>query len=308
MNTKYSIKVECSPAYELLVSFYVYSYHRNIKWTDLGTAWKEETRRRLPAAYARQLEDERWEVLHRMVLLISQCPHKQSVEGFLAWLEQLPPGEIYERLVPWVRSIPLDLGDIRDRSLYLLSEWNQHYFRHLPAELLSRLEQEAVRTTALVQEQQPIDLVEQLTDGMRIEPVAELRQVILIPQYHCAPSTILDFFRGMATCLYPISPEPLHDPVGELLPLAQCLADEKRLRILHFLAEKPRTLIEIHQQVGLAKSTVHHHITSLRRAGMIRSHYVGDTTPAYYSLREQFVETVYAGLRRLVNRQVSTGE
>jgi DNA-binding transcriptional ArsR family regulator len=300
MKNIYSIKIEYSPAYELVVSFYTYINHKNLKSPHLGSEWLTETKRKLPPAFALELKDERWEVLHRTVLLISQCPHKETAEAFLQWLEQLPAGELYERLAPWVSSIPLNLGEIRDRSIYLLSQWNEHYFRDVDPLVLQKLQKDAVLRAEQAKSHPPVDLIEEVTNGMRIEPTEQLRQVILVPQYHCRPATVLDFFRGIATCLYPIQVATEEDETSHLLALAQCLADEKRLRILRYIAEKPRTLGEIHRQVELAKSTVHHHITALRRAGMIRSHYVDHTTPAYYSLRESFVELLDARLRHFL--------
>ncbi len=296
MIKQYSIKIEYSPAYELVLSLYAYIHFHEMKFILLGKEWREETAGTLPPRFASELEDERWEVLHRMVLLIAQCPEKHTVEDFLQWLSQLPAGEIYERLAPWVSSIPLNLGEIRDRSLYLLSEWNQHYFARVDADILRGLERDAERLVRLADTVSPIDLAEEATNGLRIEPTENLKQVILIPQYHCRPGTILDFFQGIATCLYPVMEIGENETISRLLPVTQCLSDEKRLQILRYLSEKPRTLSEIQQHVKLAKSTVHHHVSSLRRAGMIRSHYIDSSAPAYYSLRHQFVDRLHADL------------
>ncbi|MFY0543602.1 ArsR/SmtB family transcription factor [Brevibacillus sp. H7] len=302
MNNQYSMTIEYSPAYELVLSLYAYIHQRDRKNIRLGNDWRKETVRKLPAGFAAELEDERWEVMHRIVLLIAQSTEKDTVEKFLAWLERLPPGEIYERLAPWVSSIPLNLGEVRDRSLYLLSKWHEHYFSRLDADILRRLERDAERLAERAQTVSPIDLVEEATHGLRIEPTENLRQVILAPQYHCSPATILDFYRGIATCLYPSSQEGggEDDSISRLLPVTQCLADEKRLQILRCLAQKPQTLSDIQKQVKLAKSTVHHHLTALRRAGMVRSHYSDSTTAAWYSLREPFVDRLNTELQQFL--------
>lgn len=302
MNNSYSISIEYSPAYELVTSFYTYIYHSNLKNNHLDTDWLEETKQKLPASFATELTDERWEVLHRVVLLISQCPEKATADQFLHWFEKLPAGELYERLAPWVNSIPLNLGEIRDRSLYLLSMWNEHYFQRFDSKLLMYLSEQEHKLTTLAAQLQPIDLIEQVTNGIRIEPTEQLEQVILVPQYHAAPSTILDFFRKKATCLYPAWPVESTEEasINQFLQLSQSLSDEKRLRILLFLSKQARTLNEIQQHVKLAKSTVHHHITTLRRAGMIRSHYIDHTAPAYYSLRESFIDVLHQNLTGLL--------
>lgn len=303
MDKRYTIEIEYSPAYELIVSLYHYIHHRHMKAADLDQKWREQAAATLPPSYAAQLQDERWEVLHRMVLLISQCPQKQSAEGFLGWLEKLPPGEIYERLAPWVDTIPLNLGEIRDRSLYLLGMWHRYYFSQIEPGILQRLQAEAAACAKEALTTDPIDLIETLTNGMRIEPTDQLRTVILAPQFHSTPFTILDFFRGVATCLYPAAMQSRDNMFASIRRMSQCLADEKRLEILHLLAQKQHSLIDLHKQLGLAKSTVHHHITSLRRAGMIRAHYIDHTTPAYYSLRPSFITRFHDELLHMLSQK-----
>ncbi|SMO60158.1 ArsR/SmtB family transcription factor [Melghirimyces algeriensis] len=298
----YSLRIEYSPVYELISSFYAYINKKELKFFSLHNKWREETKSKLPNKYADELENEQWEVLHRTVLLVSQCPDKETVEGFLKWFGQLPAGELYERLVPWVQSIPLNLGEIRDRSFYLLSEWNEYYFQHFDSLILSDLKRDAEHKKEKANEIAPIDLIEQVTNGIQIEPTEHLQHVVLVPQFHCRPTTILDFHKGMATCLYPIKEvSTIQNPNADLLQLTTALADEKRLRIVRFIAKKPRTLTEIHQHIGLAKSTVHHHLMTLRRAGIIRSHCVGSTTVAYYSLREVFIDVLNEKVNRLLS-------
>lgn len=299
MGNVYSIKVEWSSAYECIISLYAYIYEKERKHLQLGSAWKEETTRMLPDSFAAELADERWEVLHRLVLLVAQSPRKASVADFFEWLELIPPGEIYELLAPWVETIPLNLGEIRDRSLSLLKRWNEHYFSKVEPRVLESLEQSARETEELAKTLPAIETIDQVTHGIWIEPMSELKEVVLIPQYHCAPTSVLDFHRGIATCLYPVRDAGrLHtEPLLELLPITQCLADEKRLQILRCLSNGTCTLGELQQQVSLAKSTVHHHVTALRRAGLIRAHYTGSSTIAYYSLRGQFVDRLPVLLR-----------
>jgi DNA-binding transcriptional ArsR family regulator len=305
MNNPYSIRIEWSAAYECIISLYAYIYEKERKHLQLGVSWKEETKQQLPTAFAQELEDERWEVLHRLVLLVAQAPEKKSVADFLGWLEKLPPGEIYELLAPWVETIPLNLGEIRDHSVSLLARWNEHYFSRISPAIVTSLERSAEEMTELAGKMTAIELIDHASNGIWIEPMPDLQEVVLIPQYHCAPTSVLDFYRGLATCLYPVrdagQTEP--QPLLELLPLAQCLADEKRLHILRCLAEKKSTLGELQEQVSLAKSTVHHHVTALRRAGLIRAHYNGSTTIAAYSLRESFVDRLPVLLHSFLHKE-----
>ncbi|MGE8206658.1 ArsR/SmtB family transcription factor [Heyndrickxia sp. NPDC080065] len=289
MNKDYSMTVEYSPAYELIVSLYTFIYNRKLKTIDLKEQWIKETKANIPANFINELEDERWEVLHRIVLLISQCDEKETIDGFLTWFERLSAGEIYERLAPWVDTISTELGMIRDNTVEILHKWNEYYFKNIDPAILPYLKQDAKNKREKVTSYQPIDLIEEATNGIRIEQSESLNRLILIPQFHCYPVTILDYFNGIATCLYPAWNLAEFDQTKEMIKLMQCIGDETRLRILMYVAKKPRTLIDIHKHLKLAKSTIHHHIAQLRRVGVIRSHFIGSSTPAFYSLRKKFI-------------------
>lgn len=292
MDREYSIVIEHSPAYELIISLYNYINNDKMKEVHLKGNWLEETKLRLPERFINELQDERWEVLHRIVLLISQCEKKSSIPEFLNWFENLSAGEIYERLAPWVESISNDLSVIRDRSVDILYKWNEYYFKSIDPTIQMQLKQDAISLNEKLSVSRPIDIIETATNGLRIEQQDNLRKVILVPQYHCSPSTILDYFDGIATCLYPINKTFYEDGTRELVKVMQCLGDETRLNILIFLSRGPRSLIEIHKHMNLAKSTVHHHITKLKREGIIRSHFIGSSIPAFYSLRKEAISKI----------------
>ncbi|MGA8417755.1 MAG: DUF1272 domain-containing protein [Candidatus Dormiibacterota bacterium] len=59
-------------------------------------------------------------------------------------------------------------------------------------------------------------------------------------------------------------------PDPRLVALYRALGDGTRLRILRRLAAGPATVGRIGDELGLAKSTVHEHLFSLRTAGLVR--------------------------------------
>ncbi|RFU62845.1 ArsR/SmtB family transcription factor [Peribacillus glennii] len=298
----YSVKVEYSPAYELVMSFYAFVYFKKLKPLSLGKDWYEETKASLPKKTASELEDERWGVLHRMVLLISQSPGKATVPEFLKWLEHVPDGEVFERLSPWVESIPSNIGEIKKKVLFFLNEWHEFYFQHFSKDIVGDLEKKAQIIASLAETTEPIDLIEQVTNGIRVEPTESLKQVYLLPQYHCSPHVIHDYFHGMATYLFSYTAAQQDKTINldNISSLAHALSDINRLKILQLLAVKKRDLTEIHGHLGIAKSTVHHHLTILSRAGIIRRHYMGNTTISFYSLRPFFIASLTNELNRLV--------
>src|SRR5512133_2235725 len=72
------------------------------------------------------------------------------------------------------------------------------------------------------------------------------------------------------------------------LEVLKALADETRLELLHFLAERPRYGEELAAQLKLTASTVSFHLNKLEQAGLVRK-----TKEQYYivySLNEDLLD------------------
>jgi hypothetical protein len=57
----------------------------------------------------------------------------------------------------------------------------------------------------------------------------------------------------------------------ELLDFFRALADENRLKIVGFLAQKPSSVTELAQALGLSVSTTSNHLSSLAYAGLVKA-------------------------------------
>ncbi|MCA1571541.1 MAG: helix-turn-helix domain-containing protein [Chloroflexi bacterium] len=94
--------------------------------------------------------------------------------------------------------------------------------------------------------------------------------------------------------LYPVADESISadsdTPPLRLVRLSKALGDEKRLRILRALADGEKSLMELADAFGVAKTTMHHHMITLRSAGLI-SVVVGSKR---YRLRHETVPDVGA--------------
>jgi DNA-binding transcriptional ArsR family regulator len=73
--------------------------------------------------------------------------------------------------------------------------------------------------------------------------------------------------------IYPVADESVSAdsdaPPLRLVRLTKALADEKRLRILRALAEKPASLMELAEMFEVPKTSMHHHMITLRSAGLV---------------------------------------
>ena len=61
------------------------------------------------------------------------------------------------------------------------------------------------------------------------------------------------------------------DVARELAPRLKALGDPHRLTIVLLLGEHARTVKELQEQLGLGQTLVSHHLSILRREGIVRS-------------------------------------
>jgi DNA-binding transcriptional ArsR family regulator len=165
----------------------------------------------------------------------------------------------------------------------------------------------------LVEMMEPGDLIERVTNGMDYAIPLGVRRLVLVPSVVVRPWTITHELGDRVYVLYPVADEHLaadpDAPPQWLVHFHKALGDERRLRMLRRLADRPASLTELTAEVDLAKSTVFHHIGVLRAAGLIRVH-VGsrpDKNPVY-SLRLHALETAYEHTSRYLEVPERTEE
>jgi DNA-binding transcriptional ArsR family regulator len=299
-ESKLGLEVEWAPAYELLISFGAFVFFSKHALLELGQPWVAQVRAALPDEFAARLSRKSVATALKqhgdlLYVLIRACPGDRDVRGFLDWLSDLTPGAAYEavvhRLEESAPGLPREFAPWRDRMVELLDGWDSGYFRNVDPAILSALEQEAARLGALVGSAPVLDLVETVTNGIRVEPSPRLRSVVLIPQYHERPYNTDAAEQHALILLYPaevIAASGDAPPLG-LLRLTHALSDDSRLRVLRFLADGPNTLTEVARFAGLSQPTVHHHLVHLRAAGLVRVHFaIGSASR--YSLRPHALE------------------
>lgn len=304
---RYRLLVDWAPPYELLASLNAFTFRTGHKTLELDAGWTRETRARLP----RKLLDELTgsvPLAHvdLIQLLVWQCEGDRSVEGFLAWVESLGIGEIYERLVGHLasprRALPDDLATFRDRSVRQLSEWNDAYFSGVDPAILRSLRVDAGTKTQLNRTVPPDELLESATGGFILMGDDEPESILLVPHWHMRPWNMFTTYKTMVLIEYPVDalPRVPGEPPPAVLRLARALSDESRLRILRLVAQEPRTFTDLVGQTGLSKSTVNHHMVLLRAAGLVRVQgLVGARVT--YSLQSRALDTLRDRLADYLN-------
>lgn len=137
-------------------------------------------------------------------------------------------------------------------------------------------------------------VVEEVTSGLAFDIPLGIRRVVLVPSMVCRPLSLVDANRGTLVVYYGIADEFVNTdpdaPPSWLLRTYKALSDERRLRIMRRLSEGETSLEDLTEMLGLSKSTVHHHISQLRAAGLVRVHvpsHEDKSKHRIYSLREQ---------------------
>ncbi len=182
-------------------------------------------------------------------------------------------------------------GAIRDDAVeFLRFAFDELFEEHLTrcADALRR-DAEATETMALTMS--PERLIELATKGISYTPQPGVVGYHLIPSLVVRPWALMLEHEGVRFFVYPVGDEHLDadpdTPPSWMLSVYKALADEKRLRVLHTLAQGPAGLGDLAAHIGVAKSTMHHHLGILRQAGLIRVA-VGDLKePSAYSLRPE---------------------
>lgn len=288
----FNVEIAFYPIHELVNSLHTYICKKSYRKTDLGLPWAEETRKKLEPHFHELLDrteiNSEWELIYLFIYL---CPDKQTIDSFLSWFESLSVGEIYEMMAPYVNAFPDNMGNVRQRLLQLLLEWNRQYFQELDGRIIRTLCEDASEQKKLVPEKSPVELAEEISNGLYFEPQERLKTLVLTPHVHFSPANVITSFGELTLCQYSsrhFIEVPASGPSIYLHRMLRSLSEKSRLRILRFLNDEPKSFIEVARFMGLSKSIVHEHIFNLRSAGLLRAHVVGDSVTAY-SLRTKAI-------------------
>lgn len=148
-----------------------------------------------------------------------------------------------------------------------------HEVFHGGEETAAALARDAEEKRALSATMPPNRLVETATQGVTFTMQPQVSGVVLIPSAVVRPWVANLEHGTLRIFVYPVSEEVLSaDPDAPspwMVGFYKALADERRLRILNMLVSGPASLSEVAERVGLAKSTVIHHMRALRTAGLV---------------------------------------
>lgn len=192
------------------------------------------------------------------------------------------------------RVLDLDGEAFKADLVATLQEWYERVWKPESITIMPIIERDADAKRAQLREM-PIDrFITAATNGVEFAPRPGIDRVVMVPSFVNRPLVTYYEFGEALIIIYPVADESVSAdsdaPPLRLVRLSKALGDEKRLRILRALADGEKTLMELAEMFGVAKTTMHHHMIVLRSAGLI-SVGVGSKR---YRLRQESVPDVGA--------------
>jgi DNA-binding transcriptional ArsR family regulator len=200
-----------------------------------------------------------------------------------------PEDAHWQRTLRWLLSLePLATKNL---LLEIFRGWYNEVFREQEPQIMPILARDVEAKLALKPTVSAEQLIE-IATGWEYMPEPGIQRVVLIPSYITRPFNSDAQRYDTRIFVYPVADESIaaddHAPPARLVNLAKALADERRLRILKKLATGSYTLQEMAEDFGVAKSTMHHHLITLRSAGLVRM----SLSDHRWSLRDGMVDNV----------------
>ena len=224
---------------------------------------------------------------------------QEAIDEFLAALAEYDVKQDAAR-----RLLELGADAVKDVLLELLPRWYDEVFVPHSDGWREAAELDAEAKRKLARTHTPEQLVELATSGYQYSPGPGIRTLVFFPSWWMRPWVILWEHKSARIFCYPLR-EQTGDGVSpaELARLYKALGDEGRLKLLRRLSEGPLRLSEAAAELGVAKSTAHHHLAILRHAGLVTIRAEDENV---YSLRRDTVPQAGALLESFLGSRSSS--
>lgn len=284
---------------EALVSLVMLDSNESLERYERGPELERIARRGLPAMVGRALDALRTPAGDAWAALIGQVAMKEQgtdLEAVIRRIREMdaadlkltmmgrdrtPGAESGEDLIRiaeregWVEEVRpvarIDAAELKELVTATLEQLPEDVYLtgNATAALLERNAAEAQRL--LLETEDVGSVIERLTHGVVYRPDPGITEALMIPSLVHRPLTrVLEHGSTKVFC-YPARLESeLTAPDLGLIAIYRALGDGTRLRILRRLAAGSTPVARISEELGLAKSTVHEHLLSLRTAGLVR--------------------------------------
>lgn len=169
--------------------------------------------------------------------------------------------------------LPHDPDAFKAELIESLTLWDERVWAPVAGEIVPILERDAEAKREMAGKLPLEEFVVQATNGVDFLPRPGIGRVVMIPSYLERPLVSHSEVADTLFVTYPVADESVAAdrdvPPLRLVRLSKALGDEKRLRILRALADGEKGLMDLAEQFGVPKTTMHHHLIVLRSAGLV---------------------------------------
>lgn len=200
---------------------------------------------------------------------------RAAIDGDLEAQEQfLSTAGDWEPWTQYLRSVFAADGDsLKADIIGALEEWAERVWAPESLTILPILDRDVEAKRDMLRDLPMERFIETATNGVEFVPRPGIERVVMVPSFVNRPLVSFAEFGEVLLIIYPVADESVSafsdSPPLRLVRLSKALADEKRLRILRALADGERSLMELAETFGVAKTTMHHHMIILRSAGLV---------------------------------------
>jgi len=194
---------------------------------------------------------------------------------------------------------------------YLAAYQSYHevFFTEEEKRIASKIEVALENAQKLAEELPFLELLEELSRGLKFEELPGITEIILIPSYWLSPLFTTNIIgEGRLMMLFGARPPGESLVPGEIVPedllqILKALADPTRLRILRYLMQEQLTPAELSRRLRLRAPTLTHHLHILRLAGLVRLVMRGKSERLYFA-RMESIKGIYAILKNFLEQDV----
>ena len=164
--------------------------------------------------------------------------------------------------------LPLSAPETKRRVLAVLRAFARDVFDPHEVEVVEELEADAREKQRLQSGVGALELIDKASGGYLYEIEPEFERVLLVPHLAARPWLLLCQHKRFRIICYPVRTGE-RQPGEQLLAVGRALGDPRRLALLERLRKGEASLPELADEVGLARSTTHHHLHRLRAASLV---------------------------------------
>ena len=210
----------------------------------------------LSCVYERRAWDEGDQEQLQKVLKSKKGHSKKDITTILDW---------------WSR--PEEFGEL---YLQALQSYYQEFFAEEERRISPALQRASEQARELAQEKDLTELIEILSQGVKLFIEPEVTELIFAPSYWITPLILYNSITPQQMIfVYGARPSDASLVPGEVVPDAllrglKALAEPTRLKIIRYLSQEPLSPAQLSRRLRLRPPTVVHHLEVLRLAGLVR--------------------------------------